>query len=288
MDPAHPEQGSVDVTTVTDGNAHLKPETSYAYSAGFVLDVPESERALRSPPISTALEQHNLIDAPTGQFVHRSSRLQCRGERWVRDSQGNLIKINTPFANIGKIVVDGVDFEIAYELPWKQWGTWTFDWNGSYVNSFEQEPAPGQPNEEFIRTFSLPAFRTRGTIDWSYKGFSAEIALNYTSGYADDGVDRQVEGWATVDLQVSYEFNAPKSEASDGKSFDGKSSKKEIAPISAGATWWQKLLDGTKLTVGVTNVADEDPPFANLTEGYDTSIGGPTGRFYYVSLRKRF
>ena len=293
VDPQKPSQGTIDVQTITNGNSALKPETSYAYSLGFVLDVPYV-KGLSVSADFYRLEQRNLIDAPSGQFVLDNPGFSA-GAGIVRDANGNITIINTPFANLGRAVVDGVDLNVNYEVPWKEYGSWTVNWAGAYVNSFEQIGVPGTANTEFIRTFQLPAFRCRGSVNWELKGFGAEVALNYTSGYDDTGLEphreRTVEAWATVDMQVSYEFNAPKVEASDGKSFDGKSSgkeAKEIKAVSVGANWWQKLLDGTKLTVGVNNVADEDPPFANLTDGYDSSLADPSGRFYYVSLRKKF
>jgi iron complex outermembrane receptor protein len=290
VDPQRPGQGTVDTKTITRGNSRLKPETSYSYSAGFVLDVPGVEGVSVTADFYR-IEQRNLIDAPSAQFVLDNPGFSA-GATLERNSNGDLILINTPFSNFGQVVVDGVDLEVDYRLPWQQWGSWGVRWAGAYVNSFEQTGLPGSPNLERIRTFQYPAFRSRGSVDWKLGGLGAEIALNYTSGYEDIGLEprreREIEGWATIDMQLTYEFNAPKIEAVEaGKSATHKAAK-ELLPIAAGATWWQKLLDGTKLTVGVNNVADEDPPFANLFEGYDTATADPSGRFYYVALRKRF
>jgi outer membrane receptor protein involved in Fe transport len=118
-------------------------------------------------------------------------------------------------------------------------------------------------------------------------------ALNFTSGYYDADLNpqqqRRVESWATVDLQGSYEFYTPEAEKEepDGKSYKGIASK-ETKATAVGPAWWQKWLAGTRISVGVNNVADEDPPFVNLTEGYDTSAFDPRGRFYYVSITKKF
>jgi hypothetical protein len=53
-----------------------------------------------------------------------------------------------------------------------------------------------------------------------------------------------------------------------------------------------RLLKGTVITVGCTNVFDDDPPFASgeggNAVGYPGSTYDATGRFVYVRLTKKF
>ena len=46
----------------------------------------------------------------------------------------------------------------------------------------------------------------------------------------------------------------------------------------------------SQLTIGasVFNVFDEDPPFARLDLSYDPFVGNPLGRYYKVSIGKKF
>jgi len=283
-----PQTGTTnDFRIISGGNSTLQPEKSYSLSGGFVLDVPHVTGLSISADLYR-IEQRDFIDAPTATTV-----LNNPGFGSVeRDAGGNILQINAPFQNIGLTVTDGVDFEVHYELPWKDYGEWSLHYYGTYINSFEQTPQPGLENVEFIRTQLYPAFRSYGYIDWKYRGFELVSALNFTSGYYDADLNpqqqRRVESWATVDLQGSYEFYTPEAEEEpDGKSYKGVTAK-ETKATAVGPTWWQKWLAGTKVAVGVNNVADEDPPFVNLTEGYDTSAFDPRGRFYYVSITKKF
>ena len=117
--------------------------------------------------------------------------------------------------------------------------------------------------------------------------------MNYIDSYDDTrGNAKQavhkIGSFTTVDLQASYEFNyTPDSlpNYSKDKGGSGKSSK-EMVPGTL--TGWKKWLNGTKVTVGCLNVGDNEPPFANVNEGYDPQTASATGRFLYASIRKRF
>lgn len=78
------------------------------------------------------------------------------------------------------------------------------------------------------------------------------------------------------DLQASYEFGTK-----SGASIAGGSE-------SFHNSWatWRCLLDGTRLTVGINNLFDHDPPHSN--DNFPRFIYDPTGRFVYASLTKKF
>jgi iron complex outermembrane receptor protein len=119
----------------------------------------------------------------------------------------------------------------------------------------------------------------------------------------EDGLHaRKVETWVTLDLLLNYTFNFPPPApaevpgfAKDGgknvKMKDGK--EKNVIPVSTaeyGCSNWKWWLNNTTVTLGMQNVADEDPPFVagNFENGYDESLTTIKGRFWYVGLKKRF
>src|SRR5579884_14708 len=113
---------------------------------------------------------------------------------------------------------------------------------------------------------------------------------------------RKVETWVTLDLLLNYTFNLPPPApaevpgyAKDGgknvRTKDGK--EKQVFPVSTaeyGCSNWKWWLNNTTITLGMQNVADEDPPFVagNFENGYDESLTTIKGRFWYVGLKKRF
>ena len=52
---------------------------------------------------------------------------------------------------------------------------------------------------------------------------------------------------------------------------------------------WKNLLNHTSVTIGCNNVFGQDPPRALASAfGYPSAIYDATGRFVYVSLKKKF
>jgi outer membrane receptor protein involved in Fe transport len=69
--------------------------------------------------------------------------------------------------------------------------------------------------------------------------------------------------------------------------------EKETPPVPYAMPCWKTILNNTTLTVGVTNVFDQEPP-SSISFGLGNSIGYPgslyddIGRFMYVRMIKKF
>jgi putative intracellular protease/amidase len=68
--------------------------------------------------------------------------------------------------------------------------------------------------------------------------------------------------------------------------------RKQPAPVTAVAesSFWQRMLWGTKITAGVVNAFDRNPPtvLGAFNDNYDTSLYTIRNRFWYVALSKKF
>ena len=73
----------------------------------------------------------------------------------------------------------------------------------------------------------------------------------------------------------------------DFKSLVGK--QPGAASVKTG-TFWQRILWGTKVTAGVVNAFDRNPPtvLGAFNDNYDTSLYSIRNRFWYVALSKKF
>ena len=82
----------------------------------------------------------------------------------------------------------------------------------------------------------------------------------------------------------------PAAEAPPTYAKDSKDNKN--APVTEAATpsIWQRMLWGTKLTVGVNDAFDRQPPsvLGAFNDNYDTSNYSIRNRYWYVSLSKKF
>ena len=88
---------------------------------------------------------------------------------------------------------------------------------------------------------------------------------------------------------VSYEFVKPPTEPAPYVK-ESKDSKSAPVTEAATASIWQRILWGTRLTVGVNDVFDRYPPsvLGAFNDNYDTSLYTIRNRYWYVSLTKKF
>jgi outer membrane receptor protein involved in Fe transport len=98
-----------------------------------------------------------------------------------------------------------------------------------------------------------------------------------------------VPSYITLDMQLSYEFVKPPVEPAPYVK-ESKDSKNVMQTEAATASIWQRMLWGTKLTVGVNNAFDRNPPsvIGAFNDNYDTSLYSIRNRFWFASLTKKF
>ena len=104
-------------------------------------------------------------------------------------------------------------------------------------------------------------------LNWAYRGFNVHFAGTYTDGFADalaNGESYDVHDRFLVDGQVTYAFRANQ----------------------------RRVLRDTKVTLGVRNLFDWDPPQAygegRNTTGYPSYLYTAENRLWHVSLSRRF
>ena len=106
--------------------------------------------------------------------------------------------------------------------------------------------------------FEQPEFRWTASADWRGENYTAALAVNYISEFDDDAEagfgDQTVDAMTTVDVTVSY-------------------------------IGFDKLT----LTVGATNLFNEEPPFSYADfMGFAPTVHSGQGRFSYVQASYQF
>ena len=246
----------------------------------------------------------------------------------TRDQFGALEGIDSANFNAGVRFVQGVDVAMNYELPTTNFGKFTFTIGYNHFFTWKISPGPGLPFNDFLGNYNngtlplapgaIPWNKGFARGEWEYKlgpgnlDFIAQV--NYVGGFLDDPgfiagneiistpdeeqrwvLSRRVTSYITLDLQASYEFVRPPVEAPvPGYSKDAKDfkSSKQPVPVTAvaEASFWQRMLWGTKVTAGVVNAFDRNPPtvLGAFNDNYDTSLYTIRNRFWYVALSKKF
>jgi hypothetical protein len=99
-----------------------------------------------------------------------------------------------------------------------------------------------------------PEWRVWTEADWKRGSWGATALYNYTSGGEYAGL--AYSSFATLDARLVYSISTP---------------------------WGERFGSTFRLGLGIQNVLDRDPPFANTLTGFRG--GSPLGRTYELTLR---
>lgn len=192
------------------------------------------------------------------------------------DTFGELVQVrNIGPINSGKRVTDGLDFNFEYGMS-TDIGKFTLRNQTTYVLTFKQENFPGAGMVDYLGKYwapgaalsdvGFPKWRATTSVTYEWDKLSAVFAWNFSDGYleTDDQSNnfagnavRKVETYQTFDLSVSYALS---------------------------------FLGTTKVTVGINNLLDEQPPqvVSTFGDGYDRRLTDIRGRYYFISLKQQF
>jgi iron complex outermembrane receptor protein len=137
--------------------------------------------------------------------------------------------------------------------------------SGTYMNKYDVQGPDGNYTSSLDQALSASGgvvlrWKHNASATWENGPYAVTLLQNYQKGYTDvlanlmptGSAHRKVDAYQTFDLQLAY----------------------------AG-------FKNTKLTLGVKNLFDRDPPYTNLTSnflgGYDVSYGDPRGRYIYAT-----
>jgi iron complex outermembrane receptor protein len=256
--------GTVSLPGSFSANPDLKPEKSDSWTTGFVWE------PVRNASIAMDyyyIKWKDIVSSRDFQFIldneNTYARYVTRGapgaEDIARGAPGPVILVAVPYENLSKLTTDGIDLDARIRFPAGGWGAFTLGFTGSYILSYEQPLAPEEPPTELAGTYNLPRFKGVGTLTWDSGPWSTTLAVNCTDGFeqstsAGAGADPKIKSWTTVDLQAAWTG-----------------------------------MKNTKVTFGVKNIADEEPPVAIAeTLLYTFQHHNLRGRFYYANLNYRF
>jgi len=256
--------GTVSVPGSFSANPELKPEKSDSWTGGFVW---EPTRGVSLGMDYYFIKQKDLVSARDFQFILDNEALYQQyvtraapsAEDISRGAPGGIVVVAVPFENLFLVETKGVDIDARVRLPDIAAGRFVLGITGSYVISYKQPLAPEEPLTEFAGTYDLPRFKGVGTVNWDRGPLSTTLAVNYVHSFAQSssaqaGADPKIKAWTTFDFQAA----------------------------------WSGLRN-TKVTFGVKNLTDEEPPIAIAeTLLYTFEQHNLRGRFFYANLNYRF
>jgi iron complex outermembrane recepter protein len=304
------------------GNPSLQPEKTDAYSAGvvwtpkffpgFTMTVDwyqlfTTDLIVSGNDFAQVLLTNNVIDPDgCGNGSLSPEAPGGTGLGITRDATGALQCIDSVTGNAGKRNVQGLDVTAVYELPTERFGKFTFSGGWNHFFTWKAQPGTG-PFNSFLGNYNngtLPLAPgaipwNKGFLrgEWEWRHFDFVATGNYIGDFRDDpafdsivrDTRRNVPSYITLDMQLSYEFVKPTAEP-PVYAKESKDSKNVMQTAAETSSIWQRMLWGTKLTVGVNDAFDRQPPsvIAAFNDNYDTSLYTIRNRYWYVSLDKKF
>lgn len=240
----------------------------------------------------------------------------------TRDGTGALSAVDSATTNAGKRLVTGMDIFASYELPLNpDWGRFTISSAYNYFFAWKAQASPGFGYTNYLGDYSAVLPLSPGAIpyhkgflrsEWEWRGWDFLSTVNYISSFNDDSAfvlaSRPISGtganpaypfyrrcsdYITLDMQLSYEFRKPVTEAvATSYAKDAKDAKSAMAPVGGAdnGSFAQRMLWNTRITVGVNNAFDRNPPtvLGAFNDNYDTSLYTVRNRYWYTSISKKF
>ncbi len=265
---SYQEPNGGQLPTLTGGNSALAPETSKTWLFGAVYS-PDWARDGALADLSLEVNYYDItVEGAIAAVNPQVTLTRCAflGDplacgNVTRTSSGIISSIQGLLQNIGEIRTSG--FDATFNLRTQETGAGTFgiSLNANLLETYEETfpTAAGAATIDYRGTTrgfpdqSYPKFKGTGVLNWALGAFDATITGRY--------IDSVVEG--------------------DGKVLDSRF----YTDVQLGLR--PAFLDEAfRLTVGVLNVFDQDPPacFSCTGPNYDPTTYDIPGRYGYIQL----
>lgn len=258
------------------GNEELAPEESAAFNVGFSFE-PVDEWSIEMDYWSfdfTGLIIQENFQAILDATPQNPDRVVRAGD----PLNGPVLQINTTYVNANSLKTSGLDLVTSYKIE-TEMGVFTPSINATYILAYDLvDPQAGNIDGLGLRNYSnigvsTPQLRANFSINWRINNHSANLFVRYIDSYKDD--------------QNCADGSLYSAACTDGfKGVDSLVSVDIQYNMNIGA-----MLDTNNsyvLTVGGTNITDQDPPQVFTNGGFDSKVHDPRGRQIYAKLAIEF
>ncbi len=265
-------------TTVTGGNPQLKPEKSESYTFGLVFE-PFKDFSIGLDAFRIVLKDAIV---PGGlsytYFLANAARANQYSGFIVRgpadgnaSGVGPITAILQTNANLFKTKVEGMDVDLKWTQRLAGGDKLITSLNGTYLGKYDVQGPDGSYSSYLDQALTASGggvvlrWKHVANITYETGPWSGTLTQNFQKAYVDvlgnfapaGSTPRMVAEYQTFDAQGSY-------------------------------SGFKNL----KLTLGLKNLIDTNPPYTNNTSnflgGYDSSYADVRGRFVYGSVSYRF
>jgi iron complex outermembrane receptor protein len=269
FDPNNPAC-SFQFSTVTGGNPNLKPEKSTTLTLGTEIE-PVKNLHLGFDSFWIYLKDAIVVNGlPIATILQNAASETQFANLITRDANGNITSISQTNANLFKEDVSGLDVNLRYSFDIGDFGRISILGDGTYFYKFAVQNADLSWTSQIDKGLTsvdgiISRWRHNLTLVYDIGDWDASLTQHFQKKYHDSagnitGATREVGVYDTFDGQLSYHL----------------------------AKAWT-------FTLGVINIANAVPPYANYASsannfvgGYDLTYGDPRGRFVYGRVGFQF
>jgi iron complex outermembrane recepter protein len=260
FDPRRGETASV--TFIAGGNPNLTAETAETWTAGAIFE-PDWLDGFRAEATYFGVEYQDkivrLVDPLANETPETVVRAPASPADIAAGLPGPILTVDSSARNLSSLVMSGVDLSVRGAVDTDA-GQFTLGGNASYVLEYRTKLVETAPEVDFLGVRgNPPTLRFSVSADWSRGPWNAGVSLLSTNAYRLTTLPTspRIEGYDTANVRLSYAFDS-----------------------------LSNVLEGVRLSVGVNNLFDEEPPFVNLQEGYDPIVADARQRIVYLEIRK--
>lgn len=300
--PADLDQLSPATSVTAGGNPDVGPETAVTQTVGLVyspswapgLDLSldwwrvEIEEAISGVPAQKVLDLCYRAGNPNA-----CSLVQ-------RDVDGQIVSVRSVPTNIGSYDVEGYDLTVGYRFPQADWGRLSLVWDSTYLTRYEvdqdgdgyisQDPVTGDGGNQVGRGDNW-RIRSNLALRWQRGVVGANWNVRYYSHLAENCSGLGTEAAVVCSdpdryTDLSEPQTPPNPPVANGP--DLRPRNRIPSAVYHDISAWMDTPWRARVTLGIQNVLDRDPPYSPTT----TNSFGPEyelpGRFYYMRYHQKF
>ena len=267
-----PQCAPITPESLSGGNLNLEPETSEQFTMGVVFQSPSSNPFR----FSFAMDYWSIaVDNTIGSITipQLLANINAFPDRIVR-TNGIITGVDLRTGNFGSRRTQGVDFAARGSFDGLG-GTFNLGLDGTYLLEKREKLLPNLPYTDLIGVFTLTGdlglrWKHNAFINWRNDDWSLTLTQIFRNGYRNfalPGSAARPDYNPRVSNYITYNFSV---------SYTG-------------------LMQGLRLTAGVRNLLDRDPPFAitydsNTGSGssWEPRVADPRGRSYTIAAEFTF
>lgn len=287
------------VNSTKGGNQLLQPETGNSLTAGLVFApnwLPEFSTTIDFYRIEVedtigSVGTQRILDTcfTTGVFCDRIQRTASG----LLGPEGTSGIIDTT-SNLGKLEAEGIDWNVRYTLPETSFGVFGFNFESTYIIKHDNTALANAPQDvvhnagRFLESNSggdgnYGRWRALTNFSWSYGDWDANYALRYFH-HAEEPWNK-ADACLAAATPANVGTKCPNMAEKFGSYRDIPSFTYHDVQMSYNVSSLK-----TKLTLGVENLMDKQPPtiFTGFSADTDVRTYDTSGRFMYVKASTSF